>query len=157
MLPNALPDVGALLAPTLARTPAADRPLLIALAERMAAQRYRAWAADAPGHAAVLLECAAREESIAEHVEGLHPDAPARQAGLRDATPELDVLNRTLFEGLPLRDQFTVQARGERLGAATWRALAAASSETAETYLLCAELEERSAEALESILAETAP
>src|SRR5436190_1111711 len=38
------PDLAAILAPILERVDVAQRPLLIALAERMAAVRYRGWA-----------------------------------------------------------------------------------------------------------------
>ena len=153
MPPSELPNVAALLAPTLEATAPEARPLLIALAERMAAGRYRTWAEASTEHAVVLRECAAREEQIASIAEGLHADAAGIQAGLRTAHPELDTLNRTLFEGRPVHDQYTLQAQGERLGAATWRALADASEADArEAYLACAELEERSAEVLEAIL-----
>ena len=50
--------------------------------------------------------------------------------------------------------QFRIQANGERLGAATWRAFAKQESSSAarDTYLACAELEEASAVVLESLL-----
>ena len=50
--------------------------------------------------------------------------------------------------------QFRIQAQGERLGAATWRALARQEESRAarETYLACAELEEASALVLEALL-----
>ena len=63
-------------------------------------------------------------------------------------------MNRTLFADRPLADQFTIQAGGERVGASTWRAFAEhAAAPAREVYLACAELEERSAEVLESLLA----
>jgi hypothetical protein len=152
-----LPDIGALLASILARVPREQQPLLIALAERRAAQRYRAWA-DEPtlaARAAELRACADREEAIADRVEGLHPDADRLQAALVNDTPELDEVNRTLFAGRPLTDQLTVQARGERLGAATWRSFARAEPDPRrrDVLLSCATLEEDSARVLESILA----
>ena len=63
----ALPDVGEVIAPVLAQVPRERQPLLIALAERMAAERYRGWAGQVEGAAerAQLLACAAREEEIA--------------------------------------------------------------------------------------------
>jgi hypothetical protein len=151
-----LPDVGAALAPLLARVPRARQPLLIALAERMAAERYRGWAGewpDAEGRAE-LLACAAREEEIAAKVEALFPDAAAAQAGLRTAHPELPELNRGLFAGRPLAEQFRIQANGERLGAATWRSFARHEAEGARraALLACAELEEASARVLEALL-----
>ena len=152
----ALPDIGEALAPVLARVPREQQPLLIALAERMAASRYRDWAAqigDAAGRAQ-LLACAEREERIAAKVEALDPRAAAIQRDLLAKHPELPALNGSLFAGRPLREQFTIQARGERLGAATWRSFARHESDAARRKILegCAELEEASAQVLEALL-----
>ena len=56
-------------------------------------------------------------------------------------------------------DQLTLQARGERLGAATWRSLAKQTDDAGarEVFLGCAKLEEASAEVLESILGLSGP
>jgi hypothetical protein len=152
----ALPDVGMVLAPLLARVPRAQQPLLIALAERMAAERYRGWAAEwaEPEGRAALLGCAAREEEIAAEVEALFPDAAAVQRDLRAKHPELPELNRSLFAGRPLAEQLAIQANGERLGAATWRSFARHESDGARraALLTCAELEEASARVLEGLL-----
>ena len=152
-----LPNVGEIIGRALQRVSQRERPLLIASAERLAALRYRAWA-DHPAcaaHAAQLRACAAREEEIAGRVESLYPGASATQQELLASNPDLEELNRSLFAGRPLDQQFRMQAQGERLGAATWRALAqhAESAATRETLLACAELEEASALVLESILA----
>ena len=152
-----LPDIGQALAVVLQRVAKPDRPLLIALAERLAAERYRGWAdrwRDGADRAA-LLACAAREEEIAAKVETLFPDAAAAQAGLRAAHPELPEVNRSLFAGRPLAEQLRIQANGERLGAATWRSFARQEADGArrEALLACAELEEASARVLEALLA----
>jgi hypothetical protein len=154
---DALPDIGEVLAPILVRIPREQQPLLIAVAERLAARRYRGWA-DEPAlasRAADLRACADREEAIADRVEGLYPDASSIQGALLSDHPELDEVNRTLFAGRPLADQLTIQARGERLGAATWRSFARAESDPRrrDVLLSCAPLEEDSAHVLESILA----
>ena len=154
--PRELPDVGAVLAGVLARVARAEQPLLIAIAERMAADRYRGWAAEVSdaGHRAQLQACADREETIARHVESLFPDADVIQRDLRAKHPDLVEINRRLFADRPLYDQFAIQARGERLGSATWQAFARESRGAAQqTFLTCAGLEERSAEVLETILA----
>jgi hypothetical protein len=150
-----LPDIGAVLAPVLARVAEGDRPLLVAMAERLAAVRYRGWARELVGHEARLLACADREEDIARRVESLYPDAAARERAIRTAIPEFEEINRTVFGGRPIADELAIQASGERLGAATWRSLARAASDPRhrETFLACAPLEEASAEVLESILA----
>ncbi len=134
-----------------------QRPLLIALAERMAAQRYRGWAgqADQVAHRSDLLACADREEEIARRVESLDPRAESIQKDLLAEHPDLDAVYESLFAGLSTHAQFAIQAGGERLGAATWRSLAGEESrqEARQTFLACAVLEEESAAVLESIVA----
>lgn len=148
-----LPDLAEVLGRVLQRVPLAEQPLLVALAERLAAERYRGWAEEDPAHAAGLLACAAREEEIARRVEGLHPDRESTTRQLLARNPDLLDINRSLFAGRPLADQFTLQARGERLGAATWRAFAGAESDPVrrDVFLGCVLLEEESAAFLESI------
>jgi PhnB protein len=153
---SAVPSIGDVVAPILARVDPRHRPLLIAIAERLAAERYRSWARESEmgAHAARLLACADREDEIADRVEALFPDAKATQRELLAKHPDLAELNRSLFAGRPLREQFRIQAGGERLGAATWRAFAKQEPASAarDTYLACAELEEASALVLESLL-----
>jgi hypothetical protein len=139
----------------LARVAPADQPLLLAIAERLAAERYRRWA-DEIGDAVLragLIACAAREDEIADRVEAVFPDPAGVQQRLRDAHPDLPAINRDLFAGRPLAEQFAIQAAGERLGAATWRAFAAARPDAAgrEAFLACAPLEEASAVFLEKL------
>ena len=154
-----LPSIGEALAPVLLRVPRLHHPVLIALAERLAARRYREWAAQI-GDASrrpQLLACADREEEIAGRVEAHYGDAPATQRALLAANPDVEEINRSLFAGRPLAQQFAIQAAGERLGAATWRAFARSDGDAdrCATFLACAELEEASAAVLESILADT--
>ena len=150
-----LPSVGEALAPLLARVPREQQPLLIALAERLAAERYRSWAGEVsdPAQRAQLLACAEREEEIARRVEALHPGAAAIQRELLAKHPEAAEINRSLFAGRPLAQQFAIQAQGERLGAATWRAFARDEADAGrrDTLLACAELEEASALVLEAL------
>ena len=155
-----LPNIAEVLARVLQRVPREQQPLLIALAERLAAERYRGWAdevADADRKAG-LLACADREEEIARRVEGLYPAAASTPRDLLASNPDLLDINRSLFTGRPLAQQFVLQARGERLGAATWRAFARGedTAERRDTFLGCALLEEESAVLLESILGESA-
>jgi hypothetical protein len=150
------PSLGQIIGRVLRRVPVPEQPLLIAIAERMAADRYRAWA-DEPTlaeHRATLLACAAREEDIAARVEGLYPGAAELQRAILERHPDLVETNRRLFAGEPLRRQLAIQAEGERLGAATWRAFAAAHPDPAAAAVLaaCAPLEEESAVVLEAIL-----
>ena len=153
---NDLPDLTETLARLLARVPPEERPLLIAIAERLAAERYRRWANESTdaSRKAELLACARREEEIAGRIEALYPGAAAIQRDIRGKNPDLDEFNRAIFAERSLPQQFAIQAQGERLGAATWRAFAASESASArrEAFLTCAELEEESALVLESIL-----
>ncbi len=153
-----LPNIGEVLIPGLQRVPREQQPLLIALAERLAAQPYRDWAKEVAmePHRSALLACADREEEIAGRVESLYPEAAATQRAILAEHPDLEEINRTLFAGRPLVQQFTIQANGECLGAATWRAFAKPDQNAPRrsTFLACAELEEASARVLELILAE---
>jgi len=151
-----LPNLGDVFAQLLARVEGAQRPLLIAIAERLAAERYRGWSKEPEmaAHAAALRACAEREEAIAGRVEALFPDAAALQRKLLAQHPDLADVNRAVFAGRPLPVQFRIQAQGERLGAATWRSFAKHATHAAarDTYLACAELEEASALVLEALL-----
>jgi NAD(P)-dependent dehydrogenase (short-subunit alcohol dehydrogenase family) len=152
----ALPKVAEIIGPILLRVPATQQPLLIAIAERRAAARYRGWATEMTdeNRKGELLACAAREEQIAGRIEALYPDAASVQDDILSANPDLDEINRNLFAGRPLPQQFAIQAEGERLGAATWRAFAqrADMPNARDVFLACAELEEQSAVVLEAIL-----
>jgi mannose-6-phosphate isomerase-like protein (cupin superfamily) len=151
-----LPDVAAILGAVLQRVPVRQRPLLIALAERMAAERYRGWAEQVAGgdRQSGLVACADREEEIARRVEALYSDAASVQREILSGNPDLEAINRSVFAARPLHEQFAIQAVAERLGAATWRSFAqeAESDEVRQTLLGCAHLEEESAAYLESLL-----
>jgi hypothetical protein len=155
-MPAEVPNIAAVLATVLQRVPRHHQPLLIAFAERLAAARYRGWAeqvADAERKAG-LLACADREEEIAARIESLYPNASAMQQDLLGTSPDLLDINRQLFAPLALEQQFRLQAEGERLGAATWRAFAAHATDprARDIFLACAPLEERSAKLLERLL-----
>jgi len=149
-----MPDLAGIVGQILQRVAPERQPLLIAIAERLAAERYRGWADQMPDvrRKAELCACAAREEQIAGRVEALYQNAAAIQRDILAANPDFEQINRSLFAGRPLEQQFTLQAQGERLGAATWRAFAQREPAACETFLACAEMEEQSADVLESIL-----
>jgi hypothetical protein len=156
--PNDLPSVAAILGPVLQRVGWEQQPLLVAITERLAAQRYRQWATDCTREPlqTQLLACADREEEIAGRAEALYSDAAAIQRGILVMNPEIVEINRTIFAGRPLVQQFAIQAQGERLVAATWRALAEQERDASRraVFLACAALEEESAAFLESLLRE---
>ncbi|MCZ6782205.1 MAG: hypothetical protein O7G30_02755 [Proteobacteria bacterium] len=151
-----LPDVAQVLGDLIASVPPEQRPIFLTIAERMAAERYRGWAADASDEAdrEQLLACATREEEIAERVEAIFPNAEAIARDIHAKHPELPELNRSVFAGRPIEDQYTIQARGERVGAATWTSFAkqTESAEAREVFHACVGLEEESARALEGLL-----
>lgn len=154
-LPNE--RLAALIAPVLASVAEADRPVAIAMAERIAAERYREWAkrvddAEAQG---LLLACAAREDEIAGKVEALASNVAEIHAQINSSHPDLAEGYRALFEGLSLSQQFAFQAGAERAGAALWRTIAAEAAQVDRpTYLECASLEEASATVLETLNAQ---
>ena len=150
-----LPSVGDVVAPIFGSVPEEQRPLLVALAEKIAAGRYRGWVEQASEtDRERLLACAEREEEIARRVESLYPDAAAVQADLLAKHPDIERAYQDLFRGHPVEDQYAIQAGGERLGAATWRAFAASTEreEARRVFLGCAELEEASAAVLEALV-----
>ncbi len=151
-----VPNVAEVLAGVLRNIDPKLQPFLLAKLERLAAQRYRRWANDHADQSVRegLLACADREEAIASRVESLEPNAPAIQDKLLSDHPELLDLNRTLFEGRPLKVQFAMQAEGERAGAAAWRAYSAGASDPAVQELLqsCCPLEQENADFLQTLL-----
>jgi hypothetical protein len=149
--------IAEVIGPAIAKYPAEEQRVFAALAERVAAARYRAWAAEIGDEEQrdALNRCAEREEEIAQRVESLHPDAAALQEQMLKDNPDLQLQYLGLFEGLSLPDQFALQAEAELTGAAAWRAFAEGCSEPggAETLRSCAPLEEESAAALQRIIA----
>jgi hypothetical protein len=151
-----IPNVAEILAGMLRSIDPKLQPFLLAKLERLAAERYRNWASDHPDQSVKegLLACADREEEIATRVESLHPNAGTIQDNLLSEHPELLDLNRTLFEGRPLEVQFTMQAEGERAGAAAWLAYAAGASDPSVREVLqsCSPLEQANADFLQGLL-----
>lgn len=153
------PDIVLTLAPVLEATDPSDHPLLIAMLERWAAERYREWA-DAVGdlqQTSALLACAEREEEIATRVEALYSDSAEVQARLEADNPLLRGALSGGFTWRPIDEQWTMQAEAERIGAATWRAfakraVAADDQDAADVFETCARMEETSAEVLENFL-----
>ena len=153
-----LPSVGEVVGPIFETVAPEQQPLLVALAERIAARRYRTWA-EAVSESVDrdrLMACAEREEEIARRVEALSADAAEVQAELLARYGGLEATYGEMFEGRPLIDQFTIQTQGERLGAATWRLFAESSGDDTarDTYLECAKLEEDSAAVLDDLIKE---
>ena len=148
-----IPDIVAVLTPAILMVPEPARPSLLALLERGAAGRYRKWAGERTESASEFEACAAREEQIADTVDRLFPLDTAHKADIEKALPVARDAFFGLFEGLPLEDQWRVQAAAERQGAIAWRGVAAQQQDAALQSALegCARLEEESAETLERL------
>jgi hypothetical protein len=154
-MPNpTIPNFGSLLGPTLTLVPDASRPGVLALLERTAADRYRFWATQSEELAAGLLECAGREDQIADRVEQIFPIAPEDQTIVADALPKAREIYYGAFEGHSLEDQLIMQAHAERQGSKAWAGLAAQATDDAivKELLACAELEVESASHLDEAL-----
>ena len=159
MAERPVPDIVLTIAPVLEATDPSDHPLLIAIAERWAAERYREWA-DAVGdisQTTALLACAEREEEIAERVEALFTDSAEVQERLIAANPLLKGALAGAYTWRPIDEQWRTQAEAERIGAATWRSFARKAKadedeQAAEVFELCARMEETSAAVLENFL-----
>jgi hypothetical protein len=149
-----LPNFGVLLGPFIDAVPEEARPAFLARLERGAAERYRQWAAAAPEHAESMLACAAREDEIADRVDRLFPATDEQRAKIEAGVPGARDAYYAVFAGLPLTEQWRIQADAERQGAAAWRGIAAQSDDGQIRSELeaCARLEETSAERLEQLL-----
>jgi hypothetical protein len=115
-------------APLLPRVAEHEIPMLIAMIERLAARRYLGWAAASEDaiERAGLLACAQREDEIAEFIESLETDAPARIAELDARFPDLNDRYESVMAGRSRAEQLRVQAEGELGGAGYMRQFAAA-------------------------------
>lgn len=154
-----VPDFGTLLAQHIGSVPADAIPAFLARLERTAADRYRLWAKALPEYADGLLQCAAREDSIADRVEGIYPATAPNQIAAMDAAigPARDTYYK-VFADLTAVQQMTIQANAERQGAAAWRAMIEAENDDSicNTLEQCAQIEEASADYLDTLLAEIA-
>lgn len=146
----------AVLRPVIEKIPQEHQKLLVALLERNAARRYRAWAdaSDDDTERDELLACAAREEQIAESIEALAPNRDEVAASFAPLAPDLRAVNETVFGNAPREEQMAIQAAAERVGATVWRAFAGAETDprVLETLERCAGLEEASADVLDRLL-----
>jgi hypothetical protein len=155
----AVPDFALLLAPAISAVPEEALPAFLARLERTAASRYRMWAKAVPEHAEGLLDCAAREDNIADRVEQFYPvTAPEQIAAMDRAIGPAKEAYYAVFSNLTPVEQMTIQANAERQGAAAWRAMIDQESDAARQAALeqCALIEEASADYLDALLAELA-
>jgi len=150
-----VPQFGALLRSHIASVPDAARPAFLSGLERSAAARYREWADAAPEHSAVLLDCAAREDEIAELVAGLFPLDAEMQQAVDDALPAAVAVYYEVFASYDVLDQLYLQSEAELQGAQAWVGIAAGIDDDATRDVLarCTALEQQSAAAVKDLLA----
>ncbi|MCZ6641843.1 MAG: hypothetical protein O7F71_09735 [Gammaproteobacteria bacterium] len=94
-------------------------PMIVALVERLAADRYRGWRdeTDDPVERAGLLACAAREDEIAAFIESREADAAAKIDELNARFPDLRERYDSIMAGRTRTEQLRIQAEGELGGA----------------------------------------
>ena len=117
-------------APLLPRVAEHEIPMVIAMIERLAALRYRGWAAttDDPVERAGMIACALREDEIAEFIESCDPSAVGRIEELNARFPDLNDRYESVMAGRSRVEQLRIQSEGELGGAEYMRQFAAASS-----------------------------
>ncbi len=151
-----VPQFGALLRSHIASVPDVARPAFLSGLERSAAARYREWAEAAAEHAGVLLECAAREDGIAELIAGLFPIGRDVQQVVDDALPAAVAVYYELFAPYDVLDQLYLQSEAELQGAQAWVGIAAGIGDdtaTRDVLVRCTALEQQSATAVKDLLA----
>jgi hypothetical protein len=154
-----IPNFGVLLGPAIEQVPERSRPAFLAQLERGAADRYRHWASRVADAAEGLLECAGREDAIAQRVDAIFPAPEVDHAVIEQSFPVARDAYYAVFDGLSLMDQLRIQANAERQGAAAWRSLAAGQEDPSvgEALEACALLEETSADHLDGLIAQPTP
>jgi len=152
-----VPNFGELLAPFLSKVPQPSVPAFLCELERTAAERYREWSEQCePDQREGLLACAAREDEIADRMLAALPPAESDRGAIEAVLPGARDLYRSVFDDLPLKEQWRMQADAELQGAAAWRGIAAGQRDPALCSALeaVAKLEEESSEYLVSLLTE---
>jgi hypothetical protein len=155
----AIPRFGELLGPYIARVAPETMPRFLALLERGAADRYRQWAERLPEHRDGLLRCAAREDEIADRIEGAFALDESLRPQLEAPLDEAIAVYYDVFAPLSIRDQLRVQANAERQGAQAWRNIASRHPDPAVIDQLneCSRLEEESADWLDDLFTRLDP
>lgn len=130
------------------------RPRFLAMLERTAADRYRAWAEQLPQHRDLLLGCAGREDEIADRIEAAFAASEGELDRLRSLLPQAREIYYAAFDGVGVMDQLRMQADAELQGANAWRSVAKGVTDEAVRRELatCSELEEHSSREVRTIL-----
>ena len=147
-----IPKFGELLAEHLGAVPAQAYPYLLSQLERTAADRYRHWAEAVPEHSEGILQCAAREDEIADRVEAMFPPSDEHRTLVHKIIPKAKATYYAAFEPYTAVEQMTIQANAERQGANAWQTLKAAYPEQALALDELSEIELQSAIYLDNTL-----
>src|SRR5215210_7984030 len=117
-----LPDLASLVGAFLGLCSPKEQRVLVAGAERLAAEQYRRWAEQADDNDRDgFLAAAQREERVADVLEKSTPDAAETARALDERFPMLPEAYRSMLQGRNLRDQFAIQSAAERAGGALMR------------------------------------
>ena len=147
-----IPNFGELLAEHLGGVPGEAFPYLLSQLERTAADRYRGWADDVPAHREGLLECAAREDEIADRAEAMFPCSDEGRAQVAEIIPSAKATYYSAFEPYTPVQQMAIQANAERQGASAWQLLKEAYPAQAQGLDELSAIEEASADYLDELL-----
>ena len=148
-----IPNFGELLAEHLDQVPPETLPYMLSQLERTAADRYRGWAEAVPEYREGLLECAAREDEIADRVEALFPPTEDGRKLVSKLIPAARDTYYAVFAGHTPWEQMTIQADAEKQGANAWQGLKEAYPHLADEMDQLSAIELKSAEYLDRILA----
>ncbi len=149
-----IPKFGELLAEHLGGVPAEAYPYLLSQLERTAAARYRQWADDVPSHREGILQCALREDEIADRVEAMFPPSEEHRTLVGEVIPKAKATYYSAFEPYTPVEQMTIQANAERQGANAWQTLKAAYPDRADELDQLSKIELSSADYLDAVLGE---
>jgi hypothetical protein len=147
-----IPNFGELLAPYLSDVPPEALPYLLSQLERTAAARYRSWAEALPDHAPGILECAAREDDIADRAEALFAPSDEHRALVAGIMPAAKDTYYAVFDGHTPIEQMTIQENAERQGSGAWQNLKAAHPDKADALDALSAIELESAGYLKALL-----
>jgi hypothetical protein len=152
-----IPNFGELLAPILSQIPTETVPAALAQLERTAAERYREWASDVSEESEGLLDCAAREDEIADRVDAIFPIEDESRELIDSLMPSARKTYIDVFSGLTSIEQMTIQANAERQGAAAWRGMISVSPHLKVELEALSAIEEISADFLDALLKRLSP
>jgi len=147
-----IPNFGELLGTHLSGVSQGAYPYLLSQLERSAAARYREWAQALPEHRTGLLDCAAREDEIADKVAALFPPTVAQIDEVEAVLPQAKAAYYSAFADYSPIEQMTIQADAEKQGAGAWQNMKAAYPEHAIALDKLSAIELQSAAYLDQVL-----